>query len=37
MEAAVAGDADAQFTVDSAEDHDLLWYAPEELGEMLKD
>jgi hypothetical protein len=36
VEAAAAGDADAQFTVDSAEDHDLLWYAPEELGEMLK-
>jgi hypothetical protein len=36
VEAAAAGDADAQFTVDSAEDHDLLWYAPEELGEILK-
>ncbi len=36
VELAGAGDEDAQFTVDSAEDHDLLWYAPEELGDMLK-
>ncbi|GIH07076.1 hypothetical protein Rhe02_51430 [Rhizocola hellebori] len=36
IEAAAAGDGDAQFTVDSVEDHDLLWYAPEELGDMLK-
>ncbi len=36
VEAAAAGDDDAQFTVDSAEDHDLLWYSPEELGEMVK-
>jgi hypothetical protein len=34
-EAAAAGDSDAQFTVDSAEDHDLLWYAPEELSDLL--
>ncbi|HCT79224.1 MAG TPA: hypothetical protein DGG94_18695 [Micromonosporaceae bacterium] len=36
VDAAAAGDPDAQFTVDSAEDHDLLWYAPEEIGEVLK-
>jgi hypothetical protein len=29
--AAVAGDPDAQFTVDSAEDHELEWYDPSEL------
>jgi len=33
--AAAAGDDDAQFTVDSAEDHDLLWYDPTELDELL--
>jgi hypothetical protein len=26
VEAALAGDPDAQFTVDGAEDHELLWY-----------
>ena len=36
VEAAAAGDDDAQFTVDSADDHDLLWYSPEELSEMVK-
>jgi hypothetical protein len=36
VDAAVSGDPDAQFTVDSAEDHDLLWYAPEEIDEVLK-
>jgi hypothetical protein len=35
VEEAAAGDPDAQFTVDSAEDHDLLWYAPSELGHLL--
>jgi hypothetical protein len=35
VELAAAGDPDAQFTVDSAEDHDLLWYAPEELSQLL--
>ncbi|HZM76738.1 MAG TPA: hypothetical protein VFC19_13480 [Candidatus Limnocylindrales bacterium] len=35
VEEAVAGDPDAQFTVDSAEDHELLWYAPEELDDLL--
>lgn len=29
--AAVAGDPDAQFTVDGAEDHELEWYDPSEL------
>ena len=36
VELAGAGDDEAQFVVDSTEDHDLLWYAPEELGEMLR-
>ena len=35
VELAAAGDPDAQFTVDSAEDHDLLWFAPEELAQLL--
>ena len=35
VRAATAGDADAQFTVDGAEDHDLLWYDPTELDELL--
>jgi hypothetical protein len=33
--AAAAGDGDAQFTVDGAEDHELLWYDPSELDELL--
>lgn len=33
---AAAGDDDAQFTVDSAEDHELLWYDPTELDELLR-
>lgn len=32
---AAAGDPDAQFTVDSAEDHALEWYDPTELDELL--
>jgi hypothetical protein len=32
---AAAGDPDAQFTVDSAEDHELEWYAANELDELL--
>jgi Family of unknown function (DUF6912) len=35
VEEAAAGDPDAQFTVDSAEDHELLWYAPEEIDDLL--
>ncbi len=31
LPAADSGDDDAQFTVDSAEGHDLLWYATQEL------
>jgi hypothetical protein len=31
IEAADAGDDDAQFTVGSAEDHELAWYATQEL------
>jgi hypothetical protein len=32
---ALAGDPDAQFTVDGAEDHELEWYAVTELDELL--
>ncbi|MEV0268688.1 hypothetical protein AB0H43_07930 [Hamadaea sp. NPDC050747] len=35
VDQAAAGDPDAQFTVDSAEDHELLWYAPSELADVL--
>jgi len=31
LPAAEAGDADARFTVDGAEGHELLWYASQEL------
>jgi len=31
---ATAGDPDAQFTVDGAEDHELEWYDPSELGQL---
>ncbi|MDH6434858.1 hypothetical protein M2158_003335 [Streptomyces sp. SAI-144] len=31
LEAADAGDGDAQFVVDGAEDHELLWYATQEI------
>ncbi|WP_035793408.1 DUF6912 family protein [Kitasatospora mediocidica] len=30
-----AGDDDAQFTVDGAEDHELLWYATQEIAALL--
>lgn len=33
--AAEAGDADAEFIIDSAEDCALEWYAPSELGQLL--
>ncbi|MFF1872633.1 hypothetical protein [Streptomyces sp. CB03911] len=33
--AADAGDQDAQFTVDGAEDHDLLWFATQEIASLL--
>jgi hypothetical protein len=36
LPAAAAGDADAQFTVDGAEDHEPLWYDPTELDELLR-
>jgi hypothetical protein len=35
VEEALAGDPDAQFTVDGAEDHELEWYAPDELPHLL--
>jgi hypothetical protein len=31
LEAAAGGDDDAQFVVDGAEDHELLWYATQEI------
>jgi hypothetical protein len=34
VDEAIAGDPDAQFTVDSAEDHELEWYAVTELDEL---
>ncbi len=33
---ALAGDPDAQFTVDGAEDHELEWYDPSELEPLLR-
>jgi hypothetical protein len=35
VEEALAGDPDAQFTVDGAEDHELEWYAASELNELV--
>ena len=35
VDEALAGDPDAQFTVDGAEDHELEWYAVSELDELL--
>ncbi|MGC9666832.1 DUF6912 family protein [Planosporangium sp. 12N6] len=35
VEEALAGDPDAQFTVDGAEDHELEWYDPTELGQLV--
>jgi hypothetical protein len=35
VEEALAGDPDAQFTVDGAEDHELEWYAVTELDELI--
>lgn len=35
VEEAAAGDPDAQFTVDGAEDLELLWFAPEEVDDVL--
>jgi hypothetical protein len=35
LPAADAGDEDAQFTVDSAEGHELMWYATQELPHLL--
>ncbi|MGH6653860.1 MAG: DUF6912 family protein [Actinocrinis sp.] len=35
--AADAGDDDARFTVDGAEDYDLLWFATQELSHLLDD
>jgi hypothetical protein len=34
VEEAIAGDPDAQFTVDGAEDHELEWYAVSELDQL---
>jgi hypothetical protein len=35
LAAAAEGDADALFTVDAVEDYDLLWYAAQELGDLI--
>jgi hypothetical protein len=35
VDEAAAGDPDAQFTVDGAEDHELAWYDPTELGQLV--
>jgi hypothetical protein len=35
VEEALAGDPDAQFTVDSAEDHELAWYDVSELDQLV--
>lgn len=35
VQAALAGDPDAQFTVDGTEDHELEWYATSELDQIL--
>ncbi len=35
IDGAAAGDPDAQFTVDATEDHDLAWYDPSELEQLL--
>jgi hypothetical protein len=35
VEEAAAGDPDAQFTVDGAEDHELEWYDPSELDHLV--
>jgi hypothetical protein len=37
VEEALAGDPDAQFTVDGAEDHELAWYDPTELDDLLRE
>lgn len=34
VEEAIAGDEDAQFTVDGVEDNDLAWYDPSELAQL---
>jgi hypothetical protein len=34
--AALAGDEDAQFTVDGAEDHELEWYDVSEIDQLLR-
>ncbi|KMO96942.1 DUF6912 family protein [Streptomyces roseus] len=36
LEAADAGDDDARFTVDGAEDHELLWFGVQEIQGLLK-
>ncbi|MFE2877025.1 DUF6912 family protein [Streptomyces roseus] len=36
LEAADAGDDDARFTVDGAEDHELLWFGVQEIPGLLK-
>ena len=35
VDEAAAGDPDAQFTVDGAEDHELAWYDPSEIAHLV--
>jgi uncharacterized protein DUF6912 len=37
VRAADAGDPDASFTVDGVEDHELLWYATQEVPDLVRD
>jgi hypothetical protein len=36
LRAADAGDEDARFVVDSVEDHELAWYAAQEIGVLVE-
>ena len=36
LAAAEAGDEDARFVVDGVEDHELAWYAAQELGVLVE-
>ncbi len=35
LDAAAKGDDDAQFVVDGAEDHELLWFATQEIPQLI--
>jgi len=36
IDAADMGDSDAEFTLGDAEDHELAWYAPQELSFLIE-